>query len=123
MTTQETEPLVLPAVTWGYDSHTGQLMASCGDHEAQIHKDPKNGQPIFHLTLRSCGHGDGSPRAKETRSRQGVAQTHMLLGSLKPLLEDCRDMGLLRTPSPVLRNSLCLVALLEALVEYGRKGR
>jgi hypothetical protein len=123
MTTQETEPLALPTVTWGYTPETGQLMASCGDHEAEVHKDPKNGQPVFHITLRGCERDDGRPRAKEMRFQQGVAQTQRLLGIFKPLLEDCRDMGLLRTPSPALRNNLALVALYEALVEYGRRGR
>jgi hypothetical protein len=124
MTTQQTEPLVLPDVTWGYTPDTGQLMAQCGDHEAEIHRDPKNGQPVFHLTIRDCEHEDGSPRAKEMRSRQGVAETRREWAMLMEALIRCRDMGYFSTPhTPALENNLCLVALLGALVEYGRKGR
>jgi hypothetical protein len=121
MTTQQTEPLVLPTVTWGYTPDTGQLMAQCGEHEAQIHKDPKTGQSAFHLTLTL--RRVGSPRTKEVRSRPSVAQMQQLSIPLRLILEECRDGGLLRTPSPVLRNGLCLLALLEALVEHGRRGR
>jgi hypothetical protein len=123
MTTQQAEPLALPDVTWGYTPETGQLMASCPPHSAEVHRDPKCGQPVFHLTLRGREHEDGRPGA-ETRSRQGLAQTQNLLGALRGILDECRLAGLLRTPSPGMRNSLASVALLEALIkDRGRKGR
>jgi hypothetical protein len=109
MTTQQTEPLVLPDVTWGYTPETGQLMAQCGEHEAQIHKDPKTGQSAFHLTLTL--RRVGSPRTKEVRSRPSVAQIQQLAIPMRELLEDFRDRGLLRTPSPAARNGLSLLAL------------
>jgi hypothetical protein len=80
-----------------------------------------NGQPIFHLVLRDCEHANGRPPAADLRWRQGVAQTQRLLTVLTRALNCCRAAGL--PPTPARANNLSLVALLEALVEYGRKGR
>jgi hypothetical protein len=122
MTTQETEPLSLPQVSWGYTSDTGQLMASCWPHDAYVHKDPKTGQPVFQLTIRDCAHEDGRPMARDLCSRQGIARTQRDLAILKWAVAHCQEKGLLTTPhTPAMRNNLSLLALLEALVGYGRK--